>query len=97
MSGGRHEHSWACDCPRCLRDPDPAPAEMRLTDFSEIWSLPLDIDRPLVDDQPELDVVRQVVERVPATTRVVSTRRVGPLEWETVTVVEGVRYRAVIR
>lgn len=85
-------HSYTCRCFGCMHDPDPAPAGMVVTDFSDIWRLRADlVDGPILDEV-EVEVERHQVERIE---RVVKTvRTLGLRSWteeSTVTIYRSVR------
>ena len=96
MSG--HQFSWSCYCSRCVQhDPDPAPADARVTDFQDIWKLPLEaVVEPAPDADP-LDVVHQEVYDVWVDVEVVQQRRVGSMTWERVETSRQRRIRSHIR
>jgi hypothetical protein len=90
-----HAHSYTCSCASCRRDPDPAPADLVVTDFSEIWRLRLAEGEAGPDDAPEVDYTvglrRTATERIEQKVDVV--HGVGRHRWTESTVV--VTYRTV--
>lgn len=78
-----HPVTLTCDCDDCMRDPDPAPMEWALTDWSKPSSHPVDNEVVVYGDV--VDVTRQsVFSREEVVERRIQ-RRVGNLAWETVT------------